>query len=158
MTTMTLSPLQQDYVTKAEFNEFRSEVSDRFDRIDAKFDDIDAKFDKIDERFDRIDERFVKIDEKFDKIDERFAKIDEKFVKIDEKFVTWKDEIINTLTDEFSRQTGIIIETFQHNLKASMEYLDAKLDKKLDKAEFYEYLEIHFPKQSKMPAKKATNR
>ena len=130
MTTKTLSPLQQDYVTKAEFNEFRSEVNDRFDRIDAKFDDIDAKFDKIDERF----------------------------VKIDEKFVTWKDEIINTLTDEFSRQTGIIIETFQHNLKASMEYLDAKLDKKLDKAEFYEYLEIHFPKQSKMPAKKATNR
>lgn len=137
MSNMTLSPLQQDYVTKAEFNEFRAETSARFDKID---------------------EKFAKIDEKFDKVDERFVKIDQKFDNIDKKFITWKDEIINTLTDEFSRQTGIIIETFQHNLKASMEYLDSKLDKKLDKTEFYEYLEIHFPKQSKMPVKKNANK
>lgn len=106
MSNMTLSPLQQDYVTKTEFRDFRDEVNDRFDKIDIKF-------------------------------------------------VNWKDEIINTLTDEFARQTGIILETFQHNLKASMEHTDSKLDKKLDKSEFYEYMELHFPKQTKMPSKMA---
>lgn len=151
---MTLSPLQQDYVTKTEFNGFRAETSARFDKIDKKFEQIDERFEQIDERFEQIDERFDKIDEKFDKIDENFAQIGVQFFEVDRKFVTWKDEIINTLTNEFSRQTGIIIETFQHNLKASMEYFDSKLDKKLDKSEFYEYMELHFPKQTKMPLKK----
>jgi predicted transcriptional regulator len=134
MSNMTLSPLQQDYVTKTEFKDFRDQVNDRFDKIDVQFEQIDAKFDKIDARFERIDCQFS---------------------EIDKKFVNCKDEIINTLKDEFARQTGIILETFQHNLKASMEYMDSKLDKKLDKSEFYEYMELHFPKQTKMPSKKA---
>ena len=118
MSNITLSPTQQDYVTKTEFKDFRDEVNNRFDKIDVQFEQIDARFDKIDSRFEQIDARFERIDGQFS--------------EIDKKFVNWKDEIISTLKDEFARQTGIILETFQHNLKASMEYMDSKLDKKLD--------------------------
>lgn len=104
MSHMTLMPIQQDYVTKSEFEAFRDETRERFDSIDQKFE-------------------------------------------------IFRDEIVNTLRDDFARQTGIILETFQHNLKASMEYMESRLDKKLDKAEFYEYMEIHFPKQSKKSPK-----
>ncbi len=111
MSHMTLLPLQQDYVTKSEFESFRDDVRERFDSIDNRFSVIDQKFE------------------------------------------SFKDEIINTLRDDFARQTGIILETFQHNLKASMEYMESRLDKKLDKSEFYEYMELHFPKRSKKPIK-----
>ena len=129
---MTLLPLQQDYVTKSEFEAFRDETRERFDSIDQKFD--------------KIDNRFIGVNDKFKTIDCRFD-------AIEKKFECFKDEIINTLRDDFARQTGIILETFQHNLKVSMEYMESRLDSKLDKNKFYEYMEIHFPKQSKKSIK-----
>ncbi len=47
MSTMTLSPIQQDYVTKGEFKAFQVDVNSRFDSIDKKFGKVDNEFTKV---------------------------------------------------------------------------------------------------------------
>jgi hypothetical protein len=41
MSTMTISPLQLDYVTKKELDLFEGEVKNRFDEVDNRFNAID---------------------------------------------------------------------------------------------------------------------
>ncbi len=50
---------------KADFDKFRQETNDKFDKIDQRFDKIDQRFDKIDQRFDKIDQRFDTINKQF---------------------------------------------------------------------------------------------
>ncbi len=110
---MTLSPLQQDYVTKTEFNEFRDDVTKQFSLVD-----------------------------------ENFSKVHEDIRNIQGNIKSMQDDFGN-MREDFKNHTGILIETFRHELRASMEYIDSRLDKKLDKEEFYEYMQLHFPKQTK---------
>ena len=100
MNTMTFSPLQNDYVTKTEFNEFRGDVDDNF--------------------------RELRVDMERN-----------------------NEQLRSSLNKDAERHMGMLLEIFQHNLKASSEQLEAKLDKKLDRAEFYEYMELHFPSRRK---------
>ena len=80
------------YQVLEQMKEFRTEVNERFDKIERehkefkietnkRFDGIDKRLDKMDEehkefkaetnkRFDAIDERFIGIDKRFDKMDE----------------------------------------------------------------------------------------
>lgn len=64
---MTISPLQNDYVTKSEFGYFRDTVNKRFNTIDKKFDSIDKRFNVIDQRFDIMDKKFDKFREEINK-------------------------------------------------------------------------------------------
>jgi chromosome segregation ATPase len=52
----------------AEIHSLRSEMLQRFDKVDARFDKIDARFDKIDARFDKIDARFDTLGQRFDSL------------------------------------------------------------------------------------------
>jgi len=121
MKTMTISPLQQDYVTKIEFNEFRGDVDDRFDSIDKRFESIDNKFKEIDQRFDRLEK------------------------SIDERFVEQR----KLLNSDYERHTGMILEQMKHYMKAALEQVDAKLDKKLDKETFAEFVELYIDRPSR---------
>ncbi|MEK7646643.1 MAG: hypothetical protein AAB381_03055 [Patescibacteria group bacterium] len=47
-----------DYVTKFEFSEFRTEVSDRFDSVDSRLDSLDKRVDNLDRKIDSIREEF----------------------------------------------------------------------------------------------------
>jgi hypothetical protein len=60
---------------KSEFSEFRNEVVDKFNKVDAKFNELDTN----------LNEKFKKIDEKFKKIDEKFLGIDERLIKLEQK-------------------------------------------------------------------------
>ncbi len=50
---------------------------------------------------------------------------------------------------DYERHAGMLLEIFQHNLKAAMEQIDAKLDKKLDKEEFYAYMDLYVRKPAR---------
>jgi hypothetical protein len=52
----------------ARLDDFRREVSSRFDGVDARFDRIDGRFDRVDERLDRMDQRFDRMDVRFDNL------------------------------------------------------------------------------------------
>jgi predicted nuclease with TOPRIM domain len=43
---------------KTDFAAVRSEMGERFDKVDARFERMEKRFDKVDERFERVDERF----------------------------------------------------------------------------------------------------
>lgn len=47
---------------------FKSDINERFDRIDGKFDKIEDKFDKIENRFDKIEDRFDRIESEIKEI------------------------------------------------------------------------------------------
>jgi len=95
---MTISPLQNDYVTKSEFSDFRNTVNERFDTVDERFDAIDRKF----------------------------------------------DEFKEGINKDFRRYTDLILEKFQHDLKTTTEYLEHKIDKKLDREEFFVFMEGYY--------------
>lgn len=44
--------------TDERLDDFRADVSGRFDGVDRRLERIDQRFDRIEERFDRIDARF----------------------------------------------------------------------------------------------------
>ena len=39
MNTMTISPMQHDFINKGEFDNFKDHVDDRFDDVDERFDE-----------------------------------------------------------------------------------------------------------------------
>jgi len=112
-----ISPLmQQDYVTKKEFGEFKGEINGRFDQVDRRFDEsktdterymgilregfrddlrvtndwvkaLTEKVSAIDQKIDSVD---VKFENRFLHLDVRFdlfeEKVNERFDKIDDKF------------------------------------------------------------------------
>lgn len=43
-----------DLITGSEFTEFRTEIRQRFNQLDARFDNIDARFDEVNKRIDRV--------------------------------------------------------------------------------------------------------
>jgi archaellum component FlaC len=63
----------QGCVRRTEFEEFKGQVNERFDRVDMRFEKIDQRFEKIDQRFEKIDQRFEQIDQRFEQMDRHFA-------------------------------------------------------------------------------------
>lgn len=45
--------------TRTEFAAVRSEMKERFDKVDARFDKIDARFEKMDERFQAMEAKLI---------------------------------------------------------------------------------------------------
>ncbi len=60
MNTMTLSPIQHDYVTKKEFREFRTDTNIRFDNVEHSIKELKSftieGFEKIEEYIDKSNE------------------------------------------------------------------------------------------------------
>jgi hypothetical protein len=110
-TTATKSDLL-DYVTKFEFNEFRTEMLDRFDGVSDKFVSIDARFNAVDKRFDSLEKRFDGLDRKFEQ-----------------------------LREEFRVHTGVLLQEFRAQSKIAMEYMKHIGENKADKKDF-EVLEM----------------
>lgn len=74
--------------TDERLDEFRSEVTGRFDEVDRRFDKVDQRFAEVDRRFDKVDRRFAEVDRRFADVDHRFDKVELRFGQLDEKLVS----------------------------------------------------------------------
>ena len=161
MQNMTISPLQQDYVTKTEFNEFRDEVGDRFDRLEKS---IDGKFSSLIRQLHEDNERDrVKLLQQLHEDNERdrtqlMKQLHEDNERdrvelkkqLHEDFVNHTVDVRKQLNEDYERHTGMIHEQMRHDLSAALEQINST---KLEKAEFYEYLDVYVRK----PARKRKN-
>jgi len=86
---MILSPMQNNYVTKEEFGEFKDEM------LEFK-DNTEIRFDKIDERFNSVDERFNIVNRRFDSVENEIKKL-KQFT--DEGFDGMETFILNSFID-----------------------------------------------------------
>ena len=132
MPTMTISPIQQEYVTKVEFYEFARRVdgnfkidNDNFRRIHESFIRIDRRFDgfesyikdgfnKVFEQIDAVEGRLgkkidaleLKIDRRFESMDNRFESMDRRFDLMDKRFDALSDQIallVKTVNSQASK-------------------------------------------------------
>lgn len=75
-------------------NQLRTEMHERFERVDRRFESVDARFESVDARFDRVDARFDGVDARFDRIDARFDAMDTRSNRLERKV----DRILDHLT------------------------------------------------------------
>jgi DNA anti-recombination protein RmuC len=66
--------------TDERLDDFRRDVSERFDRVDERFDQVDERFNQVDARFNQVDERFNQVDGKLHQLGTR---IDAQATRID---------------------------------------------------------------------------
>jgi hypothetical protein len=52
-----------DYVTKNDFNEFKTDVFKRFDAIDARFDAVDKRMGSLDQRMSTLEKGFIRLED-----------------------------------------------------------------------------------------------
>jgi hypothetical protein len=83
---MILSPVQQDYVTRKEFNEFEIRfdkheqyVKDGFEKV---FEQLDVSETNSIRGFKRVDEEFKKVHERFEIVDQRFDRMEKRLDSI----------------------------------------------------------------------------
>jgi len=107
-----LRKVEQNTVTKTEFDEFKSDVNQRFDTIDQRFDTIDQRFDTIDQRFVTIDKRFVTIDKRFVTIDQRFNSVGKKIEDIRQDIQdtsSWVKTVIGRMQTRYGKNVENMI-------------------------------------------------
>ncbi|MBS9337937.1 hypothetical protein [Fructobacillus parabroussonetiae] len=80
-----------DWVTRQEFQEFKTDVNQHFEQIDHQFAQVDLQFGRINNRLDRIDDRLDLIDEKFAVRDKQFLDIEK---NIDRRFHAQNQSLI----------------------------------------------------------------
>ena len=67
----TMAVAMRESWTDERLNDFRGEVSRRFDEVDRRFDDVDRRFDDVDRRFNEVDRRFDEVDDKIGRLDSK---------------------------------------------------------------------------------------
>jgi len=97
----------KEYLTKDEFysviSDLKQSILDGFDRIFKLIDDTKAelrsemnqRFLKVDKRFNEIDNRFIRVENKLIDIDERLINVENKIIDIDEKLINIDERVIN---------------------------------------------------------------
>jgi len=145
MTTATIQAnLNNDFVTRHEFSDFKSDYYDFKDEMYSFRDEMYEfksemyKFkgemyifrDKTYERFDKL---LVYLDKRFrEQKQEIYEHMEERFNKQDEKLREYMDvrfsELRNSLDDDHNRHVGAIYEKFHGDLKMTLEYVDLKLE------------------------------
>lgn len=127
MNTMTISPYQDEYVTRKEFGQFRDDVNHRFDRVDVRLDEL--KSDIVIMKGDIVTMKGDIVTMKSDiftmKGDIAVLKGDMNTVKGD--LALFKDEIIS----QFNRTAGMIREQTREDIKIATEYLVSVIDARL---------------------------
>ncbi len=73
-TYATTHQLRADYVTKFEFNEFRTEVRDQFIGVNARFDGIETRLDSIEKRQGIVEKRLDVLVRRMDTLEENVGK------------------------------------------------------------------------------------
>ena len=114
-TYVTKDQLVTDYVTKADFTEFREEMRDSKQDLDTRFDAIDARLVAHDKRFDAIDARLSAHDKRFDAIETRLSNHDKRFDKLDRR--------MDSIEDNVRRMIGAAVDQLTYNLKIGMEHM-----------------------------------
>ena len=61
MSKVILKAVDENFVTKAEFQARSTEVDKRFDQIDIRFNQVDRRFERIEERLDKIERKMDKL-------------------------------------------------------------------------------------------------
>lgn len=156
MSKMTLSPIQHDYVTKAEFGEFRLEMKDEFIKFRIELrrelrrdlrkdlrkdlhEDMVSYFDVqfkvqfakqrelLNEELDRrFEDQRKLLNEEFDR------RFEEQRILLNEQSDKRFEEQRKLLNEDYGRHSGMLFEKFQDNLKTSMEYVTAIDKSKVD--------------------------
>jgi len=116
MDNLILSPMQQNYITKEEFGEFkdgmcefRDETNQRFidlkEFVDDGFEATNGHIDNLEiimnKRFDKVDERFDAVDARFDSLE---ARMDNKFNEVDKNLRLISEQLVslNVITDKIA--------------------------------------------------------
>ena len=91
---MSMVVMAREDWTDARIDDFKENVSQRFDQVDKRFDEVDKRFDRVE-----ADIRGMRVEMKqgFERIDKRFEAIDNKFVGIDNKFDGKFDSLQRTM-------------------------------------------------------------
>jgi hypothetical protein len=79
--------LMSERWTDEGLDEFRSEVTGRFDEVDRRFDGVDHRFDKVELRLGQLEEKF---DEKFVSVIQRLDGVE---VALQNQSAEWRAEI-----------------------------------------------------------------
>ena len=69
-------PVNTEYVTRKEFNEYKDSNDQRLTKIENKVDKLEVKVDKLEEKVDKLEAKVDKLEEKVDKLE---AKVDSGF-------------------------------------------------------------------------------
>lgn len=79
---------------------------------------------------------------KLDVLTDRFNNLE---YKVDRGFTVLQkqiDSMRSELIQDYERHTGIVYEQMKHYVEAGLEQMKAITDKKLDRQEFYDYMEL----------------
>ncbi len=114
---VTLRNRQAEYVTQAEFSDFKEDMYSFRDETYERFDNMQSY---MDTRFSQIDARFGQIDARFSHIDVRFKEQrNELYEYIDRRFREQRIE----LNADYERHAGMVVEQFRHELQLALEFL-----------------------------------
>ena len=83
-----------------ELRELRTEMVQRFERVDQRFERVDRRFERVDQRFDGVDQRFDGVDQRFEQVDEQFKSVHEQFKGVNERFKS-VDEQFKEVAEQF---------------------------------------------------------
>nr|WP_159242195.1 DUF16 domain-containing protein [Mycoplasmoides pneumoniae] len=78
-------PVNTEYVTRKEFNEYKDSNDQRLTKIENKVDKLEVKVDKLEEKVDKLEAKVDKLEEKVDKLEAKVDKLEEKVDKLEAK-------------------------------------------------------------------------
>ena len=90
--------LASQVATKADLQEFRSEMLGKFAEVDGKFAEMLGKFAEVDSKFAEMLGNFAEVDGKFVAVDGKFAEMLGKFAEVDSKFAEVNGKIAELTT------------------------------------------------------------
>ena len=82
--------------------EFRSEVTDQFKKVDEQFQGVSGHFKRVDEQFQGVTGHFKRVDEQFQGVTGHFKRVDEQFQGVTGHFKR-VDEQFQGVSDQFKR-------------------------------------------------------
>ena len=105
-----------------ELRELRTEMVQRFERVDEQFKGVNERFERVDERFERVDEQFKGVNERFERVDEQFKGVNERFKSVDEQFkeVAEQFKSVHRAIDRLGSRWGIRNESLFRQTIASI--------------------------------------
>ena len=107
---MILSPMQNNYVTKEEFGEFKDDMLEFKDNTEIRFDKIDERFNSVDERFNIVNRRFDSVENEIKKLkqftDEGFDGMEQLMIN---SFIEFGDKIENKIGNRIKESEDRVI-------------------------------------------------
>lgn len=95
MTTMIISPLQHDYVTKDEFGEFEKKVDEGFEMTNKHIDNLESI---VNRRFSDVESRFNSLESMFSR---KFNSLESRMGRFEKQISGFREEVLKAVSSEF---------------------------------------------------------